>query len=200
MLKLREQQRKKQEQAAAAAAAAKANAGESNGTNGESSPSSRVSSAQALLQKHLTELELPKSTNIEFPDPKDFFNFKLVISPAGGYYSKGSFTFTVEVTQNFPFEPPKVKCNNKIYHPNIDLEGNVCLNILREEWRPVLSINSVVMGLNHLFLEPNPNDPLNKQAANTFVKDIDQFKRNVSISMSGGYVDRVYFDDVRFRR
>lgn len=50
----------------------------------------------------------------------------------------------------------------QIYHPNIDLEGNVCLNILREDWKPVLNINSIIVGLQYLFLEPNADDPLNK--------------------------------------
>ena len=40
----------------------------------------------------------------------------------------------------------------QVYHPNIDLEGNVCLNILREDWKPVLTINSIVYGLQYLFL------------------------------------------------
>ena len=40
----------------------------------------------------------------------------------------------------------------QVFHPNIDLEGNVCLNILREDWKPVLSINSVLYGLQYLFL------------------------------------------------
>jgi len=53
-----------------------------------------------------------------------------------------------------------------VYHPNIDLDGNVCLNILREDWKPVLTINAIVYGLQYLFLEPNPDDPLNKEAAN----------------------------------
>ena len=39
-----------------------------------------------------------------------------------------------------------------MFHPNIDLEGNVCLNILREDWKPVLSINSIIYGLQFLFL------------------------------------------------
>jgi len=54
----------------------------------------------------------------------------------------------------------------QVYHPNIDLDGNVCLNILREDWKPVLTINAIVYGLQYLFLEPNPDDPLNKEAAN----------------------------------
>lgn len=51
---------------------------------------------------------------------------------------------------------------SQIYHPNVDLEGNVCLNILREDWKPVLNLNSVLVGLQYLFLEPNADDPLNK--------------------------------------
>ena len=46
-----------------------------------------------------------------------------------------------------------MKCETKVYHPNIDLEGNVCLNILREDWKPVLTINSIVYGLQYLFLD-----------------------------------------------
>ena len=54
---------------------------------------------------------------------------------------------------------------SQIYHPNVDLDGNVCLNILREDWKPVLNLNSVMVGLQYLFLEPNADDPLNKGAA-----------------------------------
>ena len=50
----------------------------------------------------------------------------------------------------------------QIYHPNIDTQGSVCLNILRQDWRPVFNLNSVMIGLLFLFLEPNPDDPLNK--------------------------------------
>lgn len=57
----------------------------------------------------------------------------------------------------------------QIYHPNVDLEGNVCLNILREDWKPVLNLNSVMVGLQYLFLEPNADDPLNKGMCHTIV-------------------------------
>jgi ubiquitin-conjugating enzyme E2 M len=50
----------------------------------------------------------------------------------------------------------------KIYHPNVGLEGNVCLDTLREDWEPVLNLTSVMVGLQYLFLEPNADDPLNK--------------------------------------
>jgi hypothetical protein len=83
----------------------------------------------------------------DFPDPDDTLNFNLTIEPDEGMYKGGRFVFTFAIAQGFPHEAPKVKCTQKIYHPNIDLEGNVCLNILREDWKPVLNLNAVIVGL-----------------------------------------------------
>jgi ubiquitin-protein ligase len=69
-----------------------------------------------------------------------------------GFYRGGKFSFSFKVGPGYPHEPPKVKCETQVYHPNIDLEGNVCLNILREDWKPVLTINSIIYGLQYLFL------------------------------------------------
>ena len=104
-----------------------------------------------------------------------------------GMYKDGAYNFSFEINNNYPHDPPKVKCTqvvrllglmfparflkvelfvySQIYHPNVDLEGNVCLNILREDWKPVLNLNSVMVGLQYLFLEPNADDPLNKGRA-----------------------------------
>lgn len=64
----------------------------------------------------------------------------------------GAFLFTFHVSADYPHKPPTVLCKTKVYHPNIDLEGKVCLNVLREDWKPVLNINTVIYGLNHLFV------------------------------------------------
>lgn len=82
-----------------------------------------------------------------FPNPDDILNFTLTIEPDEGMYKGGGFIFTFAMNNNYPHDPPKVKCTQKIYHPNIDLEGNVCLNILREDWKPVLSLNAVIVGM-----------------------------------------------------
>jgi ubiquitin-conjugating enzyme E2 M len=102
----------------------------------------------------------------------------------------------------------------QIYHPNVDLEGNVCLNILREDWKPVLNLNSVMVGLQYLFLEPNPDDPLNKgsfhslftliisndlsqtEAAQEMVKNRDQFVSNVKSTMQGRSYKGVQYANV----
>ncbi|KAG4304427.1 hypothetical protein PORY_002137 [Pneumocystis oryctolagi] len=123
---------------------------------------SKVSAAQIRIQKDITELALPETMKIKFPNPDDLLNFYLTIYPDEGFYKGGSFSFKFNINMNYPHDPPKVKCIQKIYHPNIDLDGNVCLNILREEWRPVLNLNAIVFGLQYLFLNPNVEEPLNK--------------------------------------
>lgn len=139
---------------------------------------------------------MPKSISLTFANPDDISQFEILIKPVEGYYKHGKFKFSVVVNDNFPIEPPKIKCLQKIYHPNIDLQGNICLNILREDWSPVLNLNSVLIGLNFLFLEPNPTDPLNKDAANMLNKNKEIFARNVKSSMRGSYIDDEYFDCV----
>lgn len=154
----------------------------------------KASAAQLRITKDISELELPRTCKTEFPDPDDLLNFKLVICPDEGFYRGGIFKFSFKIGPNYPHEPPRVKCETKVYHPNIDLEGNVCLNILREDWKPVLTINSIVYGLQYLFLEPNPDDPLNREAANELQANRRLFESNVQRTMRGGSLNGVHFE------
>ncbi|KDN44071.1 putative ubiquitin-conjugating enzyme E2 [Tilletiaria anomala UBC 951] len=156
----------------------------------------QTSPAQLRVQKDITELELPKTMKTEFPDPSDLLNFQLTIDPDEGMYKGGSFRFTFTINNNYPHEPPKVKCVQKVYHPNLDLEGNVCLNILREDWKPVLNLNSVMVGLQYLFLEPNADDPLNKEAAEDLRRDRKAFATNVKKTLAGDSFKGVTYDRV----
>ena len=77
-------------------------------------------------------------------------NFKITVTPDDGMYKRGVFVFDFKVPKTYPHDPPKVQCETTVFHPNIDMEGHVCLNILREDWKPVLTIQSVIMGLQAL--------------------------------------------------
>ncbi|KAF8527545.1 ubiquitin-conjugating enzyme/RWD-like protein [Hysterangium stoloniferum] len=157
----------------------------------------KTSAAQIRVQKDLTELDLPSTMKLYHPDATNLLNFELVITPDEGMYKGGAFKFSFVINTNYPHEPPKVKCIPKIYHPNVDLEGNVCLNILREDWKPVLNLNSVMVGLQYLFLEPNADDPLNKEAAEDLRRNRDTFIQNVKNSLRGGMVKGIDYDNVQ---
>lgn len=115
---------------------------------------------------------------MSFPNPDDILNFTLTIEPDEGMYKGGVFNFTFTINQNFPHDPPKVKCTQKIYHPNIDLEGNVCLNILREDWKPVLNLNAVIVGMQVRFYPSLPSLPTSPSVSISFLVEAGQSKAN----------------------
>lgn len=163
----------------------------------EGKPGKKVTGAQLRVQNDVAELDsLPPTMRVEFPDKNDLMHFKMHLRPDEGLYVGGKFTFEFSINANYPIEPPKVRCVEKVYHPNIDLEGNVCLNILREDWKPILNLNAVLVGLQFLFLEPNYADPLNKDAAKSLQSNPQAFAREVYQSIRGGRIGFESFDRV----
>mmetsp|Transcript_14130 Transcript_14130/g.25558 ORF Transcript_14130/g.25558 Transcript_14130/m.25558 type:complete len:223 (+) Transcript_14130:161-829(+) len=146
------------------------------------------------IQKDIAELDGGKVADPHFPNANDLTFFDVSITPDSGFWRNATYKFTFDIPDHYPHSPPKVHCDTKIYHPNINLEGKVCLNILREDWKPVLDVNAVIYGLISLFYEPNPNDPLNHEAAELFRKDTKQFERLVQRTLRGGVMDGVHFE------
>jgi len=148
-------------------------------------PPRKRSPGEIRMQKELAELELPPQVRIVVPEKDNIMSFQLKICPDECYWKGATYTFSINIPNLYPHNPPKVKCETRIYHPNIDLQGNVCLNILREDWNPVQDISSVIYGLLHLFLEPNPTDPLNHEAAEVLRNSKSDFNRLVQRTLRG---------------
>ena len=148
----------------------------------------KKSPGELRLKKEITELDLPSHAETNWPNSEDIMNFEVFIdlSKEDCMWRGGKYKFTVAVSNNYPHDAPKCHCHTQIYHPNIDMQGNVCLNILRADWKPVLGINAVILGLIYLFIEPNPNDPLNKEAAELMRNSESQFRDKVKRSLRGG--------------
>ncbi|OII77107.1 ubiquitin-conjugating enzyme family protein [Cryptosporidium andersoni] len=91
--------------------------------------------------------------------------FSVYITPQEGYWKNRCIEFNFKIPLGYPHIAPKVKCLTKLFHPNIDENGNICLNCLREDWKPILSITIIICGLLNLLIEPSTTDPLNKEAA-----------------------------------
>jgi ubiquitin-conjugating enzyme E2 M len=153
----------------------------------------KMQPGQIRMQTEMQDLDLPSQAKLKFLNSSDLMNFKVEIKPDEGFWKSGLFVFEFQIKAMYPHDPPKVKCLTQIYHPNIDKDGNVCLNILREDWKPILSVSSVIYGLLHLFLEPNPNDPLNQQAAEDLRNSKSEFTKNVDKSLRGGTVHGIQY-------
>jgi ubiquitin-conjugating enzyme E2 M len=119
----------------------------------------------------------------------DILNFSIIYTPEkDSYWYPGEYQFSFKIPDDYPFSPPKVLCLTKIFHPNIDLKGNVCLNILKEDWKPTLNMSAVAAGVYFLFYDPNPKDPLNHEAAEIMRDDLKKFIDKVKISLKGGEI------------
>ena len=66
---------------------------------------------------------------------------------------------------DFPYKAPKITFRTPCFHPNVDSEGNICLDILKDQWSAVYNVYTVLLSLQSLLGEPNNNDPLNPVAA-----------------------------------
>lgn len=82
-----------------------------------------------------------------------------ILGPTGSPYENGMFYLRIEFPKNYPFTPPIIYFVTKIYHCNISNEGNICLDILKENWSPALTISKVLLSICSLLNEPNPDDP-----------------------------------------
>ena len=154
--------------------------------------SPQLTQAEIHLKKEMPNLiqnlprDVPQARLIR--QQNSVVDFEVEYTPdAGSYWYGGKYLFSFHFTDDFPNEPPKVLCKTKIYHPNIDYDGNVCLNILKEDWKPVFSASKCIAAVYQLFVEPNPNDPLNHDVAKLMRDNIEQFKVNVKRTLRGGY-------------
>ncbi|KAJ3066886.1 hypothetical protein HDU98_009857 [Podochytrium sp. JEL0797] len=86
--------------------------------------------------------------------------------PVGSTYQGGVFTVNLTFTNDYPFKPPKVKFLTKIYHPNVDEDGSICIGVLKPEvWKPSNKINDILHSLILILEQPNADDAINTSVA-----------------------------------
>ena len=122
------------------------------------------------IQKELKELNADPPSNCSAgPVDEDYFHWHAtILGPADSPYHGGLFFLDVTFPIDYPFRPPKCIFVTKIYHPNINANGVICLDILKEQWSPALTISKVLLSISSLLTDPNPEDPLVPEIAQQF--------------------------------
>ena len=93
------------------------------------------------------------------------------MGPDNSPYQGGIFYLKIDFPSDYPFKPPKVRFTTKIYHCNINATGGICLDILKDEWSPALTISQVLLSICSLMDDANPNDPLVSEIADLLQKN-----------------------------
>lgn len=98
--------------------------------------------------------------------------FKVAIKgPPGTPYEGGVFHLELFLPEEYPMVPPKVRFLTRIYHPNVDKIGRICLDIIKDKWSPALLITKVLLSIQILMASPNPDDPLANDVADHWKRD-----------------------------
>lgn len=100
------------------------------------------------------------------PAEENARHFRITIDgPKDSPYANGVFNLELFLPEEYPMAAPKVRMLTKIYHPNIDKLGRICLDILKDKWSPALQIRTVLLSIQALLSAPNPLDPLANDVA-----------------------------------
>ena len=106
------------------------------------------------------------------PEGDDIFHWTATImGPSNSPYQGGVFYLNIVFPQNYPFKPPKVTFITKVYHPNINSSGGICLDVLKDQWSPALTIDKILLSICSLLTNPNPEDPLVPDIANQYTNN-----------------------------
>ena len=132
------------------------------------------------LTKELKDMQKDDIPNLSAgPIDGNLFEWKAVIlGPIATPYEGGIFNLDISISSNYPFKPPSVIFKTKIYHPNINSAGSICLDILKTQWSPALTISKILLSICSLLSDPNPNDPLVHDIANILKSNPELYAKN----------------------
>ncbi|KAB5531675.1 hypothetical protein DKX38_018345 [Salix brachista] len=160
--------------------------------------------ASKRILKELKDLQKDPPTSCSAgPVAEDMFHWQATImGPPDSPYAGGVFLVTIHFPPDYPFKPPKVWVNfscfpfvnaslnswsvasashhvafrTKVFHPNINSNGSICLDILKEQWSPALTISKVLLSICSLLTDPNPDDPLVPEIAHMYKTDRNKYE------------------------
>uniref|UniRef100_A0A175YN11 UBC core domain-containing protein n=1 Tax=Daucus carota subsp. sativus TaxID=79200 RepID=A0A175YN11_DAUCS len=134
--------------------------------------------ASKRILKELKDLQKDPPTSCSAgPVAEDMFHWQATImGPPDSPYAGGVFLVTIHFPPDYPFKPPKVAFRTKVFHPNINSNGSICLDILKEQWSPALTISKVLLSICSLLTDPNPDDPLVPEIAHMYKSDRSKYE------------------------
>ena len=129
------------------------------------------------IQKEINDLQRDPPSHVSAgPKGEDLYIWEgTIIGPAESPYAGGVFKIDIQFPTDYPFKPPRLMFLTKIYHPNIHPNGAICLDILKDQWSPALTMSKVLLSLTSLLCDANPRDPLVLDAARLYEDNRAEF-------------------------
>ncbi|XP_061103195.1 ubiquitin-conjugating enzyme E2 S isoform X1 [Conger conger] len=130
-----------------------------------------------LVYKEVTALAADPPEGIKiYPSEEDITELHTAIEgPEGTPFAGGIFRMRLVLGKDFPAAPPKGYFLTKIFHPNVGHKGEICVNVLKRDWRAELGLRHVLLTIKCLLIHPNPESALNEEAGRLLLEDYAEY-------------------------
>ncbi|XP_038606526.1 ubiquitin-conjugating enzyme E2 C isoform X2 [Tachyglossus aculeatus] len=104
------------------------------------------------LQQELMTLMMSGDKGISaFPESDNLFRWVGTIHGAvGTVYEDLRYKLSLEFPSGYPYNAPTVKFVTPCYHPNVDTQGNICLDILKDKWSALYDVRTILLSIQSL--------------------------------------------------
>jgi len=128
------------------------------------------------IQRELTEITLDPPPNCSAgPKGDNIYDWVgTILGPPNTVYQGGIFFLEITFPNEYPFKPPKVIFRTRIYHCNINSQGAICLDILKDNWSPAFTVSKVLLSIIALLTDCNTADPLVGNIAQQYINNREE--------------------------
>lgn len=128
----------------------------------------------------------------------------LILAPEGAPMENYILSLSIKIPLQYPFKPPKIEFENRVWHPRVDSNGVLCLPELSSDWKFELSLEALLASIQHMLVEPSLNPAevdimANREACHQYFEDrnkYNQVSKATTIESNEGY-GKISFDDQR---
>lgn len=150
-----------------------------------------IKDVEALMQKSLEKDSL--SVEARGADPHNFT--ALIAGPMHSAYSGGVFRLAVHLPADYPLSPPQMRFLTRIWHPNISMDGTICLDTLQLQWSPLLTLEKTLLSVVSLLTDPNPDHGLNSDALSLYRGNPRAFDAKVRSYISEHCIHQIHYEE-----
>lgn len=140
------------------------------------------------IKKLLAQLKALSEESLEdialLPSDSPFEVNAIIFGPAGTPYEDGAFRMRLVYGSDYPAASPRGYFLTKIFHPNVSPKGDICVNTLKRDWTPDVTVSHILLIVKCLLISPGPDSALNEEAGRLLMESYEEFARRARIITS----------------
>ena len=159
-----------------------------------------MSLSMASIKRVITEVQdlvtsPPEDIRVQLNEDDITDITAFIRGPDGTPFEGGVWKIKLALDSDFPSVPPKGHFVTKIFHPNVSVKGEICVNTLKKDWKPELGIRHVLLTVKCLLIHPNPESALNEEAGKLLLEKYEDYCKHATL-MTSVHGKKIKWDEV----